>query len=291
MAGAAAFARLRRCSPWRATRSRTTGAGACPAGAGRALGQARPYYRVLRPPGEGPFPTALLYSGCDGPQDNLERWAAMLNARGWAAIIVDSHGPRGFSDYEVWRLVCAGQLFMGSERAGDVLVSIDDARRMPFVDPDRMALVGASHGGWAIMDLLALDPPRRLPFNLSALPDGRAGRPARRRRRDDPALSLLRRRQPRRPRRLAPADPDALPARRGRRGRRARRLPARSPSGWRRAACRSRRWLFGRDPRLRPEGAGGAQHPRLRRGGDRDGAGGGRGLPRQGGGAAGPLGR
>ncbi len=130
-----------------------------------------PYYRVAKPAGPGPFPTALLYSGCDGPRDNLDRWAAMLNAHGWAAIIVDSHGPRGFSDYEVWRLICVGQLFMGSERAGDVLVSLSDARRMPFVDPGRMVLIGASHGGWAIMDLLALDPPRRLPFNLAALPE------------------------------------------------------------------------------------------------------------------------
>ena len=61
---------------------------------------------------------------------------------------------------------------MGSERAGDVLVAIDDARRMRFVDPERILLVGSSHGGWAIMDLLALDPPRRLPTNLAALPPG-----------------------------------------------------------------------------------------------------------------------
>lgn len=128
-----------------------------------------PFYRVARPPGPGRFPTALLYSGCDGPRDNLDRWAAMLVARGWAAVIVDSHGPRGLEEHELWRLVCTGQLLMGSERAGDVLVSIDDARRMPFVDPGRLVLIGASHGAWAIMDLLALDPPRRLPFNLSGL--------------------------------------------------------------------------------------------------------------------------
>jgi dienelactone hydrolase len=128
-----------------------------------------PFYRVMTPPGAGPFPTALLFSGCDGPHDNMQRWGAMLNARGWAAMIVDSHGPRGFSEYETWRLVCAGQLFMGSERAGDVLVAIDDARRQRWVDPERILLVGASHGGWAIMDLLALDPPARLPFNLARL--------------------------------------------------------------------------------------------------------------------------
>jgi dienelactone hydrolase len=131
-----------------------------------------PYYRPMVPPGPGPFPTALLFSGCDGPKDNVVRWGEMLNAHGWAAVIVDSHGPRGFSEYEVWRLVCAGQLFMGSERAGDVLVAIDDARGMRFVDPDRIVLIGSSHGGWAIMDLLALDPPRRLPTNLAGLPSG-----------------------------------------------------------------------------------------------------------------------
>jgi dienelactone hydrolase len=133
-----------------------------------------PYYRVLLPPGEGPFPTALLHSGCDGPRDNLARWADMLNAEGWAAVIVDSHAPRGLSEHEAWRLVCAGQVLQGSERAGDVLVSLADVRRMPFVDPGAIVLIGASHGGWAIMDLLALDPPRRLPFNLASLPEGPA---------------------------------------------------------------------------------------------------------------------
>ena len=95
----------------------------------------------------------------------------MLNARGWAALIVDSYGPRGYLDYDVWRLTCAGQLFMGSERAADVLVSLYDARRMPFVDRDRMVLIGSSHGGWAVMELLAFEAASELPYGLAALPD------------------------------------------------------------------------------------------------------------------------
>ena len=132
-------------------------------------GRLAPYYRVAKPAGQGRFPTALLFSGCDGPKDNLDTWAGDLNAAGWATIIVDSHTPRGLVGGDVWRLVCAGQVLMGSERAGDVLVAIDDARRIDFVDPERLVLIGASHGGWAIMDLLALDPPARLPFNLAGL--------------------------------------------------------------------------------------------------------------------------
>jgi dienelactone hydrolase len=130
----------------------------------------RPHYRIVKPEGAGPFPTALLYSGCDGPSDNMDRWAAMLTGIGWAAVIVDSHTPRGYLDHDVWRLICAGQILMGSERAGDVLVSFYDARRMPFVDPDRLALIGASHGGWAILELLAFEKAWRLPYNLTALP-------------------------------------------------------------------------------------------------------------------------
>lgn len=129
-----------------------------------------PHYRTRVPDGEGPFPTAILLSGCDGPHDNLDRWAERLAAEGWASVVVDSHTPRGFGEYEIWRLVCAGQLLMGSERAGDLLVALEDVRAMPFVDAGRIVLVGSSHGGWTIMDLLAFDPPERLPFNLTALP-------------------------------------------------------------------------------------------------------------------------
>lgn len=132
-----------------------------------------PYYRITRPAtGTGPFPTALLLSGCDGPHDNMGRWASTLAELGWASIVVDSHTPRGLDRNEAWRLVCTGQTLMGSERAGDVLVALEDARQMPFVDPNRLLLVGASHGGWTIIDLLALDPPHRLPTNLKALPAG-----------------------------------------------------------------------------------------------------------------------
>ena len=130
-----------------------------------------PYYSVSKPEGDGPFPTALLHPGCDGPKDNMTRWANRLVAAGWAAVIVDSHTPRDLGDPAGWRLVCAGQLMPGPERAGDVLVSLADASRMPFVDAERMALIGMSHGGWSITELLALGPPDRLPVNLSAMPE------------------------------------------------------------------------------------------------------------------------
>jgi dienelactone hydrolase len=129
-----------------------------------------PAYVVNVPEGAGPFPTALLFSGCDGPHDNLPWMASQLNRMGWAAVTVDSHGPRGFDKAEVWRLVCAGQLLGGAERAGDVAVALADVRAMDFVDDDRLALIGSSHGGWAVLDLMALHGAGRLPYNLTAWP-------------------------------------------------------------------------------------------------------------------------
>lgn len=129
-----------------------------------------PTYKVSKPAGNGPFPTALLYHGCDGAKDNMDRWADRLVEAGWAAIIVDSNGPRGYEDFASWRLVCTGQLLPGRERAGDLIVSIADAIAMPFVDADRLALIGMSHGGWSIMELMTLDLTVQRPTNLTRLP-------------------------------------------------------------------------------------------------------------------------
>jgi dienelactone hydrolase len=130
-----------------------------------------PYYQVFRPQGAGPFPTALLFSGCDGPKDNLNRWAATLNREGWAAIIVDSHAPRGFNQFQLWRLICMSQLLNGAERAGDIAGALDDARALPFVDAKQIVLIGASHGGWSILEFLSLYANGQVPYNLTAWPE------------------------------------------------------------------------------------------------------------------------
>ncbi|WP_165354543.1 dienelactone hydrolase family protein [Tropicimonas sp. IMCC6043] len=131
----------------------------------------RPSYRTYLPDGPGPFPAALLFSGCDGPKDNMERWAQSVVDQGWAAVIVDSHGPRGLNDAQLWRLVCIGQILPGPERAGDVAVAIEDARAMEAVDPDRIVLIGASHGGWSVLDMLSLHGQGARPHNLTRWPE------------------------------------------------------------------------------------------------------------------------
>lgn len=131
-----------------------------------------PHLRVARPAGDGPFPAALLFSGCDGPMDNLDRWSAALVDAGYLTVVVDSHTPRNLRDYEEWRLVCLGQILPGTERSGDVLVGMALAARLPDVDAGRLTLIGMSHGGWSIMDLLTRDLQSEPPVNLRRLPTG-----------------------------------------------------------------------------------------------------------------------
>ena len=123
------------------------------------------------PAGAGPHPIAILLSGCDGPQSNLDRLAEDLAGAGWASVIVDSHSPRGLQEAQLWRLVCVGQVLNGAERAADIAVTLAELRNRPEIDAERVALIGLSHGGWASLDYLAMAEAGTLPPLLTAWPD------------------------------------------------------------------------------------------------------------------------
>ncbi|MBE3640279.1 dienelactone hydrolase family protein [Mangrovicoccus algicola] len=115
----------------------------------------QPGIRLVRPAGDGPHPAALLLSGCDGVHDNMDWWAGMLARGGRAAAILDSHAPRGLDRLSSWRLVCAGQVLPGGERAGDAIAGLETLAAMPGPAPPGTLLLGASHGGWAVLEALA----------------------------------------------------------------------------------------------------------------------------------------
>ncbi len=119
-----------------------------------------PGFQLVRPDpetfGQGPFPTTIMMHGCGdqfGPQPDYARAAAQHGA---ASIIVDSFSARQINKVEAASLVCAGLRLWGRERAGDVMAALHWARRQDWVDPQRLSLAGWSHGGWSVMDSLAL---------------------------------------------------------------------------------------------------------------------------------------
>lgn len=129
--------------------------------------QLSPFWRVT-PETQGRDATggAVLLSGCDGVHDNMAFWADRLADRGRRALILDSHGPRGLDQYDAWRLVCAGQVLAGAERAGDLAVALAGPGR----PSGGTVVLGASHGGWAAMEFLRLALTGRVPPGLRRWP-------------------------------------------------------------------------------------------------------------------------
>ena len=116
---------------------------------------------VLRPEGlqpetEGPVPTVLLLHGCGGVQPMIRRYARAVQAAGAAAVIIDSFEHRAIGRIAAQLTVCTGLQLRGRERAGDLAQTLDWLGRQPWVDPARIVAAGWSHGGWTIMDALAL---------------------------------------------------------------------------------------------------------------------------------------
>jgi dienelactone hydrolase len=99
---------------------------------------------LYRPEGDGPFPALVLLHGCSGLGENALRWASWLKDEGYVALVVDSFLPRHISN------ICGpqGWLTLGvSERVWDAFGALAYLRSLPFVERDRIGVIGWSHGG------------------------------------------------------------------------------------------------------------------------------------------------
>lgn len=115
-----------------------------------------PHCQMIRPAGPGPFPTLFLFHGCGDPDGPQPAYAAEAAKHGIASVVVDSFRPRDISLNEARILVCTGMRLWGRERAGDLVALMDWARHQDWVDARRLGAAGWSHGGWTVMDGLAL---------------------------------------------------------------------------------------------------------------------------------------
>lgn len=121
--------------------------------------------QYFAPPTPGPAPLVILVSGCGGligadgkPNTIMETYAKAAARSGAYAIIVDSFGPRGIGFEGAVGTVCSGMRLRGRARAGDILAAEALAEAHWNVDFPGIVLSGWSHGGWAIMELLAAGP-------------------------------------------------------------------------------------------------------------------------------------
>ncbi|MCX6224514.1 MAG: dienelactone hydrolase family protein [Bacteroidia bacterium] len=98
--------------------------------------------KLTKPQGDGPFPAVVMLHGCRGFAPYTEDWAERLASWGYVALQVDSLGPRGEKN------ICDKLLRVPYNiRTQDAYDAKSYLSGLPFVDPNRMALMGWSHGG------------------------------------------------------------------------------------------------------------------------------------------------
>lgn len=121
--------------------------------------------------GAPPYPVVIQFHGCGGFRLTHQRlWADVALQEGYAAVLVDSYGPRGLTREDGLAEVCTGERLIGQERAGDIAAALALVRQRRDLDPTRIVLSGWSHGAWSIMDSFALEAAGRKPASLTERP-------------------------------------------------------------------------------------------------------------------------
>lgn len=111
-----------------------------------------PQMMLLKPQGDGPFPAVMLGHQCGGLVFNkanpraanwsMLQWAKDFQQAGYVTLLVDFMGPRGATQ------VCQGAqagVTLG-RTTKDFFQAAEHLRKLPYVNPDQVALVGFSQG-------------------------------------------------------------------------------------------------------------------------------------------------
>jgi dienelactone hydrolase len=93
-----------------------------------------------------PVGGVVVLHGCDGIEPHYRQWAQRLADWGYAALLIDSFGPRGLQE------VCnRGFLVPPEAQARDAFDGAAYLRAAPRVRAQRVGVIGLSHGGWAVL--------------------------------------------------------------------------------------------------------------------------------------------
>jgi len=105
------------------------------------------YHSLQKPDGEGPFPAVVLLHTCGGLQQHVLEWAQRLRAHEYVALVLDSFTPRG------QKSVCGNWRVSLDEVAADAFAALEHLRTRPFVDGQRIGVMGFSYGAMATLRL------------------------------------------------------------------------------------------------------------------------------------------
>jgi dienelactone hydrolase len=105
---------------------------------------------LAKPEGNGPFPAVVLLHTCGGVEDHTKWvWPDALRQKGYVTLTVDSFGSRGLGKCPN-ALVSGGSALL--DLSADAFGGLDYLASLPFVDKERIGVVGFSLGGRVIKD-------------------------------------------------------------------------------------------------------------------------------------------
>jgi dienelactone hydrolase len=99
---------------------------------------------MARPTGAGPFSAVVLLHGCGGFHSSMISWADRLSRFGYAALAIDSFGPRGIDEH------CGGF----NDQPDDGYAALRYLTARPFVRASHVAVMGFSMGGGSVLATL-----------------------------------------------------------------------------------------------------------------------------------------
>ena len=114
--------------------------------------------RLMKPGGEGPFPTVVLLHGCGGmvsesAQKKHNTWASRLASWGYVTLQVDSLSPRNKTN------ICGKPFGVHPfERMYDAYAGKAYLESLSYVDDKQIAVMGWSHGGWTAIYVVDKQP-------------------------------------------------------------------------------------------------------------------------------------
>ena len=107
---------------------------------------------LTKPEGTGPFPAIVMLHGCSGVQKftQYESWAKRFAGWGYVAFSVDSFVPRGIKH------VCNNPLssIILRARSHDAYDAKAFLSKLPYVDRNRIVVMGWSHGGITVLTIV-----------------------------------------------------------------------------------------------------------------------------------------
>ena len=121
-----------------------------------------------------PLGVVVVVPGCLHTKSHNPQWHSLFLDVGYAVVVLDSFSPRGIKENELEK-VCKLYTAQGFDRARDILAVVSYLKDLSWVDEENIFLAGWSHGGWAVMDAIALHIEETPPFYTDNSRNGSSG--------------------------------------------------------------------------------------------------------------------